>query len=585
MSFNNIIAYTTKGLGVHIDKKRKIQFLFLLALTFFTGIVEILCIASVLPFVKSITDVNFFKQNYTLLNFFILESREDAIIVTGLIFSLLSLITSISKCSLIYFTARLTYGITAEISIQIYKAKLHDTYINHINKNSSATIAAVTQKVVLTSMTLNAIINFISSCFLFLCVASVLIWVNPKIMFIIMLSFTILYFLLIILGGKTLRRSSRIINEEQSHIVECLQNGLGAIRDIIIDKTQDFYINIFKKASFIKSKRESLIAFIQFSPRHIFEGFAIIITVLFVIFWTSIKGNINNIFIIFPILAALALGAQKIIPLINSVYLNFSIVRGNASQVAEVIEILDEYLIKKKETESIPKKKINFTNSILFENISFCYNKTQEYILENINCEIKKGSRVGIVGKTGEGKSTLLDLIMGLLPPTNGKIKIDGVKLCKETIDSWQSKIAHVPQNVFLSDTSFLENIAFGVDPQKINLEKVKLAAKKSQCHDFIMKLEKGYDEIVGERGAKLSGGQIQRLGLARALYKNAEVIIFDEATNSLDYETEKLIIKELNHLDRDLTVIIVAHRLNTLENCDLILEIKDGHVNKSFLK
>jgi ABC-type multidrug transport system fused ATPase/permease subunit len=172
-----------------------------------------------------------------------------------------------------------------------------------------------------------------------------------------------------------------------------------------------------------------------------------------------------------------------------------------------------------------------------------------------------------------------------LLPPTNGKIKIDGVKLCKETIDSWQSKIAHVPQNIFLSDTSFLENIAFGVDPQKINLEKVKLAAKKSQCHDFIMKLEKGYDEIVGERGAKLSGGQIQRLGLARALYKNAEVIIFDEATNSLDYETEKLIIKELNHLDRDLTVIIVAHRLNTLENCDLILEIKDGHVNKSFLK
>jgi ABC-type multidrug transport system fused ATPase/permease subunit len=581
MNFNNIIAYTIKSLRVHISKKRKIQFLFLLILTFFTGIVEILSIASILPFVQSITDVNFFKQNYLLLNFFVFENREDAIIVTGITFASLSLISSLSKCSLIYFTARLTYGITAEISVQIYKAKLYNSYINHIKKSSSVTIAAVTQKVVLTSITLNAIINFLSSCFLFLCVASVLIWVNPKIMLIIILSFTILYFLLIILGGKTLRRSSRIINEEQSHIVESLQNGLGAIRDIIIDKTQEFYVNIFKKASFIKSKRESLITFIQFSPRHIFEGFAIITTVLFVIFWTSIKGNIDNIFIIFPTLAALALGAQKIIPLINSVYLYFSLVRGNASQVAEVIEILDEYLIKKKEIESIHKKKINFTNSILFENISFHYNKNQEYILENINFEIKKGSRVGIVGKTGEGKSTLLDLIMGLLPPTDGKIKIDGVKLCKETIDSWQSKLAHVPQNIFLSDISFLENIAFGVDPEKINLEKVKLAAKKSQCHDFIMKLEKGYDEIVGERGTKLSGGQIQRLGLARALYKNAEVIIFDEATNSLDYETEKLIIKELNHLDRDLTVIIVAHRLNTLEKCDLIFEIKDRKVSK----
>jgi len=141
-----------------------------------------------------------------------------------------------------------------------------------------------------------------------------------------------------------------------------------------------------------------------------------------------------------------------------------------------------------------------------------------------------------------------------------------------------------VPQNIFLSDSSFLENIAFGVDPQKINIEKVKLAAKKSQCHDFIMKLEKGYNEVVGERGAKLSGGQIQRLGLARALYKDAEIIIFDEATSSLDYETEKLIINELNHLDKNLTVIIVTHRLNTLDKCDLVFEIKDKQVHKKIL-
>jgi ATP-binding cassette subfamily B protein len=404
-------------------------------------------------------------------------------------------------------------------------------------------------------------------------------------MLIIMLFFASLYFLLITFGKKTLRKSSEIINKAQNVIVESLRNGLSAIRDIIIDKTQNFYVNIFEKASFEKSKKEALIAFIQYSPRYIFEGFAIVIIVVFVIFWTSHQANINDVFIIFPTLAALAIGAQKIIPLLNTLYLNFSIVKSNVAQVADVVEILDEYIIKKKKSELINKKDINFINYILFQNISFRYDENQQYILKNVNFKIEKGSKIGIIGKTGEGKSTLLDLIMGLLSPDNGIIKIDDIQLCKDTIDSWQSKIAHVPQNIFLSDNSFLENIAFGVTPEKINIEKVKLAAKKSQCHDFIMKLDKGYSEIVGERGIKLSGGQIQRLGLARALYKNAEVIIFDEATNSLDYETEKLIIDELNHLDRNLTIIIVAHRLNTLEKCDLIFEIKDKEVRKKFFE
>ena len=581
---NNIIINILKNLAIHVRKRRKVQFLFLLALTFFTGIIEILSIASILPFVKSVTDVNFFKQNSHLLKSFYIHNKEDAIIVTGLFFSFLCVINAISRCVLIYLTARLSHGITAEIGVQIYKAKLDDSYISHISKNSSSIIAAVTQKVVQTSYTLSAIINFISGCFLFLCVALVLIWVNPKVMLVIMFFFASLYFLLIRFGKKTLRISGEIVNKAQNRIVESLRNGLGAIRDIIIDKTQDFYLNIFEKESYEKSKKEALISFIQYSPRYIFEGFAIAIIVVFVIFWTSFQANINDIFIIFPTLAALAIGAQKIIPLLNTVYLNFSIVRSNTAQVAEIVEILDEYARKKAEIKLISIKKINFTNSVLFQNVFFSYNKNQQYILENVNFEIKKGSRVGIIGKTGEGKSTLLDLIMGLLTPENGIIKIDDIKLDKETIGSWQSKIAHVPQNIFLSDSSFLENIAFGVNPKNINIEKVKLAAKKSQCHDFIMKLEKGYNEMVGERGAKLSGGQIQRLGLARALYKDAEVIIFDEATSSLDYETEKLVIDELNHLDKNLTIIIVTHRLNTLDNCDSVFEIKDKQVHKKIL-
>lgn len=580
MNIINTITKSSKGLLVHVSKKKKTQFLYIIVFTIFIGIMEILSIASLLPFVNSVTDINYFNKNYQALTSFF-ENRERAIIGTGLLFASLSLIVACSKCLHIYLTARFSHETTAEIAFQIYKAKLNDSYINYISKNSSVVIASITQKVVQISTTFTSIINFISYIFLFLSIASVLIWVNPKIMIIIILFFLFLYSTLIVLGKKTLRRNGEIINKAQNKIVDSLRNGLSAIRNIIIDNTKDFYLNIFKKAFDEKTKRLVLSEFIWHFPRYIFEGFAIITAVVVVIFLAKFQGDENNFFIILPTLAVFALGAQKIIPLINSIYVNLSIIRSGVSQVSQVLEILDEDLIKNNEKEMIHRKKINFTNSILFENISFFYNKNQEYILENINFEIKKGSRIGIIGKTGEGKSTFLDLIMGLLSPATGEIKIDGIKLNKETIDSWQSKIAHVPQNIFLSDGSFFENIAFGIDPKKINIEKVKLAAQKSQSHNFIMKLERGYEQMVGERGVKLSGGQIQRIGLARAMYKNAEVVIFDEATNALDYDTEKLIINELNQLDRNLTVIIVAHRLNTLNICDLIYEIKNKKIYK----
>ena len=199
--------------------------------------------------------------------------------------------------------------------------------------------------------------------------------------------------------------------------------------------------------------------------------------------------------------------------------------------------------------------------------------------MQDVNFEIKKGSKIGVIGKTGEGKSTFLDLLMGLLEPQKGAIYIDSCKLSKETCDSWHSKVSHVPQKIFLSDDSFLENIAFGEEKDKINKKKVELVSKKSQIHELIIKSEGGYNKKVGEQGISLSGGQIQRIGLARALYKEAELIILDEATNSLDSYTEKLIMEEINNLSKDLTVVIVSHSLDTLKNCDVIFEVKNKKI------
>jgi ABC-type multidrug transport system fused ATPase/permease subunit len=316
---------------------------------------------------------------------------------------------------------------------------------------------------------------------------------------------------------------------------------------------------------------------IKDSPRYILEGMGIFFFVLLLIFWSQTKTS-NEFLLIFPTLAALAVGAQRILPMMNILYTNFIIIKQFKYQVNEVVVKLNEYSKFEKKKNNIKQKKISFKNNITFKDVSFSYDNNVN-IFENINLQIKKGSKVGIIGKTGEGKSTFLDLLMGLLEPSNGQIMIDDIELTEETLNDWQAKISQVPQNIFLTDGSFLKNIAFGKDIKNIDIKEIISAAKKSKIHDFIDKSLDGYNSNVGERGVKLSGGQIQRIGLARALYKKSKIIIFDEATNALDTETEKSVMNELNNLDKELTLIIVAHRLNTLKNCDIILEVDDKKI------
>jgi len=576
-----MIKNTLQNLFYHINKSRKFQLLILLIITFLASVIEMLSVAAVVPFVKVATSDSIFFEKFSIFKFISINNKEEAILITGIIFSFLILVNSLLRCALIYITARLSNIITAELSVMIYRASLFDSYSNHINKQTSNIISAVTQKVYQILLTISSVITFVSSAFILIALISILIWINPKVMLFFTTFFSIVYFGIVLIGKKKLKNNSKIINEEQNKIIFNLQNGLGAFRDIILDKTQEYYISIFAEANFNKARRESVNSIIQNSPRYILEGLGIVLVVVLIIFFNYFLDNSNKIIEVFPILAAIAIGAQKILPLINNLYLNFSIFKGNVYQIHEVIDVLNKYKEKEKIKLLVKEKKINFKSSIFFNNVGFCYENKKEYILEDVNLEIKKGSKVGIIGKSGEGKSTFLDLLMGLLVPKRGTVCIDGINLSPETLSSWQSKISHVPQKLFLSDSSFLENIALGQSAKDIDLKKVELVSKKAQLHEFINSLKDGYHEQIGERGIKLSGGQIQRVGLARSLYKNSEIIIFDEATNSLDAETENLILKELYSLEKNLTIIIVAHRLNTLSACDVIFEVK----NKKILK
>lgn len=227
----------------------------------------------------------------------------------------------------------------------------------------------------------------------------------------------------------------------------------------------------------------------------------------------------------------------------------------------------------------INNSKFEFINSIQLKDISFKYPENQKWIFKNINFEIKKGDRIGLIGVTGSGKSTLVDIIMGLLTPSEGNIYIDGVQLAPQNLKIWQNLISHVPQNIYLSDTSIIENIAFGVDKNKIDYKLAIECAKKAKIYDSIESLPQKFDTIVGERGSKLSGGQRQRIGIARALYKNAKIIVFDEATNALDNATEKKVIDSINLIDKEITLIFIAHRLSTLDKCNKIIKVEEEKI------
>ena len=280
-----------------------------------------------------------------------------------------------------------------------------------------------------------------------------------------------------------------------------------------------------------------------------------------------------------PLLGAFALGSQRLLPALQQTFTSWSQIKGSSADLISVINMLRQPIPSTIDTKS----KLSLNNELCFCEVGFAYGKSNPQVLKNLSLTISAGQRVGLIGSTGSGKSTTVDLLMGLLVPTHGHIYVDGLDLhdpsCSERLHAWRSSIAHVPQNIYLADSSIAENIAFGVPKEQIDLNRVRLAAQQAQIATFVESSPGGYDSFVGERGIRLSGGQRQRLGIARALYKQAQVLILDEATSALDNDTEKAVMDAINQLDRNLTVVMIAHRLSTVAKCDRVIRLDHGRV------
>jgi ABC-type multidrug transport system fused ATPase/permease subunit len=451
---------------------------------------------------------------------------------------------------------------------------LFQPYQNQISKNSSESISSITTHVnTVVSYVLQPLALLMISIIVIVGIITTLILVNPGVAFFAALIFGFSYALIMLLTKGILRRNSIIVSSNQARVVKALQEGLGAVRDVLINNLQNVYSDMYQKADQPMRKAQSVNLFIAGSPRFIMETVGLIVLALIAFFSLSSKGGAGSL----VLLGTIAFGAQRLLPVLQQAYAAWAGMRSSIGSLENVIETMKLPIGEHHKVNSEDIQVLPLNNAITFNNVRYKYSEQLPEVLKGLSFVINRGERIGIVGDTGSGKSTALDILMGLLKPVSGEILIDDVILSDSNVKSWQKNISQVPQSIFLTDATIAENIGFGFSLNELDLGRVKTAAQKAHVAEFIESKANGYFELVGERGVALSGGQRQRIAIARALYKNASVLIFDEATSALDNLTEKAVIDSIKELGRDITIIMIAHRLSTIETCDKIIELRQG--------
>ncbi len=558
-----------------IDLGWKIRLLFLLFFMFLSGFAELLTLGSILPFLTvlvdptALTEIDFVNS---LISAYQIE-ESNLVLLFSFIFGLCVITSSVLRLIILKINLKWCYLIISELSTEAFNKTLYKPYLDHTKSNSSELISAVTRKVsTLQTSVIMPCINFFQNAILSVSVLIGLFYILPVNNLLILSTFIILYAGISFLIRKKLKSHSEVIAQKEVLAIQTLQESLSGIRDIILGKFHKKFTNDYFIHRRALDNTSGKVAFLTASPRYLIEGLGIVVIIFLAV---NTYQNAQTPELVLPSLGVLALGAQRLLPYLQQLYSSYATIVSSEQSVLDALEILEYENQEGHGKDNL----IRFEKSIELKNCYFKYSNDSSEVLNGINLFIKKGQKVGFIGPTGSGKSTIVDIMMGLLEPTRGLLIIDGKSVDESNLSDWQSKIFHVPQQIVLSDTSIKCNIAFGLDESKISLQRVQECLKKAKLTEYINGLEKGYDSEVGERGVQLSGGQRQRIGIARALYQGGEVIILDEATNALDNKTENLVNEAIDSLGKSITKIIVAHNHETIKNCDIIFILQEGSI------
>jgi ATP-binding cassette, subfamily B, bacterial PglK len=560
-----------------LSSRRRWQFAILLVMMFAGSFAEIFSIGALLPFLGLLTSPERVFSNSIVKTIAMaagIGSAEALILPAAIVFCLAILAANGLRLLILYATTRYSFAVGADISFEIYQRTLHQPYRIHVSRNSSEVISGITGKsAMVIGSVLVPMLAFTSASIILVGVFSALIVMDPMLAIGMTIVFGLVYLGILFFARNLLSRNSEVISSQSTQVMKAIQEGLGGIRDVLIDGTQHVYQDLYLRADRPLRRAQANNNIISAAPRFIIEPIGITFIVILAI---SLGQREGGLIASIPLLGAIALGAQRLLPVGQQAYSSIATIAGSEAIIEDVIEMLEQPLAQY-DTELV----IPFEQSVTLKDVGFAYAAEAGFSLKGIGLTILKGQKIGVLGTTGSGKSTLMDIMMALLEPTSGDILIDGRALDGDSRRAWQKHIAHVPQSIFLSDTSVAENIAFGVRKEAIDFDRVRFAAESAKVADTIDQLPEKYDTMVGERGVRLSGGQRQRIGIARALYKNADFLILDEATSALDNETEAKVMSVLDELDEKLTVLIVAHRLSTLRRCDLVVEMENGEIKR----
>jgi ABC-type multidrug transport system fused ATPase/permease subunit len=566
----------------HLSSRRKKQLLALIFLMVLTSITEVFSIGSVVPFLAILMTPDRIFTNELLqpfFEFFRIKTSEELLLPVTLFFVAAAIFASLARIFMLWAQTRLSMLIGLDFSVQVFENTLYQPYSFHVSRSSSELLAATQKAKETVIWFLQPCLVVLSSSIIIFAIAIALFLIDPITAISSFVGFGIVYAVIIYATKRRVERNSQIFAIQHERVTKVVQEGLGGIRDVIIDGTQAIYSRLYRDSLIPMQEAMSSNHVVGGSPRFAIEALGMVLIAGLAYFFTMYSGNssaglVNAI----PTLGALAIGAQRLLPLLQQSYNAFIYLKGYQLVAQDTLELLNQrpshnFLLA-------PAEPLQFFSSINIENLSFQYTPNGPWVLKNISLEISKGGRVGFVGATGSGKSTLLDIVMGLLTPTIGTVSVDKAEINPHNTRLWQANIAHVPQNIFLADTTIAENIAFGVPAALIDMKRVQEAAEFAEIGSTIEGWSEKYRTLVGERGLRLSGGQKQRIGIARALYKKANVLILDEATSALDSETEVAVMRAIEVLGRNVTILIIAHRPTTLRGCDFIVDLSDGCIS-----
>ena len=571
-----------KRLWDHLSRRRRNQIIILLFFMLISGLLEIANLLTLSPFLTVLVDPDNIGENFIikfLFTFLNVSKSQDLLIPLTLIFIFTTLISSKVRILNIFLSGRLSARIGNDFAKEAYNKTLHQPYLTQVNTNSSSIINTLTNQLSITVGAINQVLSLATSVFIAFCLVTSLFVIDWKVALTATFLLGVSYLFIAFFSKRRLTKNGEIILSTNRSQIRIIQEGLGSIREVILDSNQDNYVRDFSLLDVPMRYKQAENKFLALFPRYALESIGISLIGVLALLITINSPSSSSVV---PALGTVALAAQRLLPTLQQTYIAWAILTGGGPAIEDTLFLLDQEISKSNFSKMNSLNKINF-KSIYLENISFKYTNSNSYVIRNLNLKIKKGERLGIIGKTGSGKSTLCDILMGLLKPLNGQVTINGNEIYSNdsqlSLFQWRRSIAHVPQTIYLTDSTFAENIAFGVPKKNIDLKRLVEAAKQAQIHEFIESTFLGYQTVIGERGVRLSGGQKQRIGIARALYKDVEVLFLDEATSALDSKTENQVINGLNKLSKNITLITIAHRYSTLSNYDRIINLDNGQI------